>query len=184
MLKFRGLNITNPAGEPVQKSEITGSRVGRSVHRLLAENVLCSMASISAEGRAHINTAYFCYSTELELYFISHSNALHCQNLLRNSSMAIAIFSSNQSWGGADCGLQLFGTCKRATGREATKADKLYGKRFAEYNAWKAGLDSDSVGRDYRFYRFVATELKVFDEKELGAGTFVLAKVKRQTWPA
>ena len=73
MLKFRGLHIINPAGEPVQKSEITGSRVGRSVHRLLAENVLCSMASISAEGRAHINTAYFCYSTELELYFISHS---------------------------------------------------------------------------------------------------------------
>ena len=30
-------------------------------------------------------------------------------------------------------------------------------------------------------HEFVTTELNVFDEKELGAGTFVLAKIKRQT---
>lgn len=178
---LRIVRIIDPAGEPIPPREISLSRVQRSVHRLLAENVLCSMASISAGNRAHINTAYFCYSPELELYFISHPNALHCQNLLRNPSMAIVIFSSNQSWGGADCGLQLFGTCKQVAGREASKADRLYGDRFAEYRVWKAGLASDSPGRDYHFYRFTTAELKVFDEKELGAGIFVLAKVQRQT---
>jgi hypothetical protein len=95
--------------------------------------------------------------------------------------MAMAVFSSNLSWGSSDSGLQLFGTRKQAIGREVIKADKLYGKRFAEYNAWKADLASDSLGQEYRFYRFVTAELKVFHEKELGAGTFVLAKVKRQT---
>jgi uncharacterized protein YhbP (UPF0306 family) len=183
MTRFRlGIvHIVNPAGEPIPTHRISETRVGRSVSRLLDENVLCSMASISADGRAHINTAYFSYSPELEIYFLSHQNALHCQNVLSNPSMAIAIFSSNQTWGGADCGLQLFGTCKQATGRQVSKADKLYGKRFAEYKTWKAGLAPDSPGRDYRFYRFVTAELKVFDEKELGSGTFVLAKLKRQT---
>jgi hypothetical protein len=93
--------------------------------------------------------------------------------------MAIAIFSSNQTWGNPDCGLQLFGTCKPATGRETNKADTLYSKRFAKYSAWKTDLASNLPGRDYKFYRFITSELKVFDEKELGVGTFLLAKVTR-----
>ena len=178
---LRIVYIVDPAGEPIPTRGISDKRVRRIVLRLLADNVLCSMASVTVEGHAHINTAYFSYSPELEVYFLSHHKALHCQNILSNPSMAIAVFSSNQTWGSSDCGLQLFGTCKQTTGREATKADKLYGKRFAEYNAWKAGLASDSQGRDYRFYRFVTAELKVFDEKGLGSGTFVLAKVNRHS---
>ena len=178
-LTLRIVRITDPAGAPIATSEISLRRVQRSVHRLLAANVLCSMASITADGRAHTNTAYFSYSPELEIYFLSHQNALHCQNILSNPSMALAIFSSNQTWGSSDCGLQLFGICKQVTGRQATKADRLYDQRFAEYHAWKAGLAPNSPGRDYRFYRFTTNELKVFDEKELGAGIFVLAKVKR-----
>jgi len=180
-LTLRIIRITDPAGAPIAASEISLRRVQRSMHRLLAENVLCSMASITADGRAHINTAYFSYSPELEIYFLSHQNALHCQNILSNPSMAMAVFSSNQTWGSSDCGLQLFGTCKQTIGREAIKANKLYGKRFAEYNAWKADLASDTLGWDYRFYRFTTIEAKVFDENELGAGIFVLAKVKRHT---
>jgi len=180
--KLRIIHITDPAGEPILTSGITVSRLQRSVSRLLAENLLCSIASVTTDSRAHINTAYFSYSPELEIYFLSHQKALHCQNILSNSSMAIAVFSSNQTWGSSDCGLQLFGICKQTTARQADKAAKLYSKRFAQYSAWKASLASDSLGQDYQFYRFVTAELKVFDEKELGAGTFVLVRVKRQTW--
>ncbi|SRR6266498_725825 len=176
---IRIIRITDTAGELIKTRGITQIRVQRSIARLLAENVLCSMASITAEGRAYINTAYFCYSPEVEIYFLSHPKALHCQNIRDNPSMAIAIFPSNQIWGKPDRGLQLFGICKQATGRAASKADKLYSKRFAEYRTWKSDLASDSPGWDYRFYSFVTAELKVFDEKELGGGFFVLAKVKR-----
>jgi uncharacterized protein YhbP (UPF0306 family) len=137
------------------------------------------MASITADNKAHINTAYFTYSPELKLYFLSHPNALHCQNVLRNSSMAIAIFPSNQTWGGSDRGLQLFGNCRQATGREAKQAEKLYSQRFASYTAWKANLAAETASREYCFYRFVTTHMKLFDEQEFGGGRFVLAKVKR-----
>ena len=173
------LRVTDPAGEPAKARRITLTEVRRIVSRLLADNVLCSMATVTAQGYAHINSAYFCYSPALELYFISHPNALHCQNLLNNPSMAIAVFSSRQAWGGADCGLQLFGTCKQSTEQEAIKADKLYGRRFVKYRAWKSSLTSDSLGSDFQFYRFATVELKVFDEKELGAAFFVLAKVQQ-----
>jgi uncharacterized protein YhbP (UPF0306 family) len=175
---LRIVRIIDPAGVPILTSGISYGHVQRTIYRLLAENVLCSMATITAEGRAHINTAYFSYTPDLKVYFFSHPNALHCQNILSNPSMALAIFSSRQIWGNPDRGLQLFGVCKKVTGREVSKADKLYGDRFAKYTAWKADLPSDSTGRDYRFYRFVTTELKVFDEKELGAGIFVVARVR------
>jgi len=172
------VRIVDPAGLPILTSGITDRRVQRSVHHLLAENVLCSMATITAQGRAYINTAYFSYTPDLKVYFFSHPNALHCQNIVSNPSMALAIFSSNQTWGSPDRGLQLLGMCKQATGREASKADKLYSKRFTEYATWKANLASNTLGLDYQFYRFVTAELKVFDEKEFGAGIFVMARVK------
>ena len=172
------VRIVDPAGLPILTSGITDRQIQRSVHQLLAENVLCSMASITAQGRAHINTAYFSYTPDLKVYFFSHPNALHCQNIVSNPSMALAIFSSNQTWGSPDRGLQLLGMCKQVAGREVSKADKLYSKRFTEYATWKANLASDTLGLDYRFYRFVTAELKVFDEKELGAGIFVVARVK------
>jgi uncharacterized protein YhbP (UPF0306 family) len=175
---LRIVRIVDPAGVPILTSGITDRRVQRSVYQLLAENVLCSMASITAQGRAHINTAYFSYTPDLKVYFLSHPNALHCQNIVSDPSMALAIFSANQTWGSPDRGLQLFGMCKQATGREASKADKLYSKRFTEYAAWKANLASNTLGLDYQFYRFVTAELKVFDEKEFGAGIFVEARVK------
>jgi uncharacterized protein YhbP (UPF0306 family) len=173
------IRVLDPAGAPIQGTEIATGRVRRIVFRLLAENVLCSMASITAENRAHINTAYFAFSDELELYFLSHPNALHCRNVQSNSSLAIAIFPSHQIWAGRDRGLQLFGTCRQATRQQASKADQLYGKRFAEYSRWKNGLASDASGRDFRFYRFVTARMKVFEEEELGSGVFVLAGVKR-----
>jgi uncharacterized protein YhbP (UPF0306 family) len=172
------LRIVDPAGVPILTSRITNKQIQRSVYRLLDENVLCSMASITPECRAHINTAYFSYTRDLKVYFFSHPNALHCQNILSNPSMALAIFSSNQTWGNPDCGLQLLGMCKQVAGREVNKVDKLYGKRFAKYTAWKSNFTSDSSGQDYRFYRFNTSELKVFDEKEFGAGIFVVARVR------
>ena len=172
------VRIVDPAGLPILTSGITDRRVQRSVHHLLAENVLCSMATITAQGRAYINTAYFSYTPDLKVYFFSHPNALHCQNIVSNPSMALAIFSSNQTWGSPDRGLQLLGMCKQVAGREAIKADKLYSKRFTEYATWKANLASNTLGLDYQFYRFVTAELKVFDEKEFGAGIFVMARVK------
>ena len=172
------VRIVDAAGIPITTSRITNKQIQRSVYQLLAENMLCSMASITAEGSAHINTAYFSYTPDLKIYFLSHPNAFHCQNILSNPSMALAIFSSDQTWGNSDRGLQLFGLCKQVTGREANKADRVYGKRFAKYADWKANLTSDSSGRDYRLYRFITFELKVFDEKELGTGTFVVARMK------
>jgi hypothetical protein len=60
------------------------------------------MATVNKDGRAHINTAYFAYSNEPELFFCSYPDSIHSKNLFKNSSMAMTVFESAQTWGKPD----------------------------------------------------------------------------------
>jgi len=162
----------------------SAERVRRSAFRILDGNVLCSMATVTRAGRAHVNTAYYCFSNDLALYFLSDPGAGHCRNLSSNPSMAMTIFRSAQRWGRPDRGMQLFGTCREARGREAERAERLYGKRFPAYTRWIAGRGRNAERlaaalRRYRFYRFVPARLKILDEAEFGGAVFVTAAVRR-----
>ena len=168
----------------VVTEEFSG-RVRRSALRILMENVLCSMSTVATGNRAHINTAYFCYSDDLELYFLSDPGSTHCENLGVNPSMAMAISRSTQRWGGSDRGMQLFGVCREANGREAAQAERLYRKRFRLYAKWMAGTSEREKPlatdlRTYRFYRFVPRKVKILDEAEFGGGVLVTAALTRR----
>ncbi|MGH2349799.1 MAG: hypothetical protein ACRDFT_10105, partial [bacterium] len=147
--------VVDPGGGPL-RTRFAQVRLRRSVDRILKTNVLCAMASVRGP-QAHINTAYFCYSADLELFFLSDPRSTHARNVGVNPSMAMAVFSSNQAWGQPDAGLQFFGRCAEAKGRFAVRAQRLYARRFRAYEA--SELDA------YRFYRFVPQRVKIFDER-------------------
>ena len=139
------------------------------------------MATVDRLHKSHINTAYFSFSEDLELYFLSDRGAAHCRNLSSNPSMAMAVFDSSQTWGKPDRGLQLFGICREAKGREATNVERVYGKRFPEYVRRTVGARGQASRlRSYRFYRFLPRRVKVFDERDFGAGVFIVAAVLRR----
>jgi len=158
--------------------------VQQSVRRILGENVLCSMSTIGPRNRPHINSAYFCYSLSLEIFFLSDAGSAHCRNLDRSPSMAMAVFRSTQTWGGSDRGLQLFGTCTRAVGPLARRAAQIYGKRFPRYARFVASTSGSAKRaadqlRSYTFYRFVPRTVKILDEREFGGAVFVVVSVPR-----
>ena len=162
----------------VVTEEFSG-RVRESALRILMENVLCSMSTVATGNRAHINTAYFCYSDDLELYFLSHPDSLHCRNVFSRPVIAMTVFSSSQPWSSPGRGLQVFGRCGQATGIHARRAEHLYGKRFPRYARWQASLKKADAGAEYRFYRLVASTLKILDERVLGDAVFGCATVMR-----
>lgn len=169
--------------KPVEK-RFPDERIRRSISRILRENVLCSMSTVSSGNRPHINTAYFCYTADLELYFLSDPSSQHCRNLERNPSLAMTIFRSAQEWGGQDRGLQLFGTCRRTRGRGATEAERCYAARFSPYAKWMKGLSpaerrQADLLRSYSFYRFLPKRIKILDEREFSGAVFVTAIVVR-----
>jgi uncharacterized protein YhbP (UPF0306 family) len=177
-MRFTNITAQNAAGALLDRS-VSEEHVRRAVFDILEANLLCSMSTVTPDGRAHIHTAYVCYSQELEFYFLSHPRSTHCQNVVANSSMAMAIFSSKQEWLGPDRGIQLFGTAIQAEKTEASKAEDLYAKRFSAYRNWKS-VGLGELRSEYRLYRFVALRLKVFDEVSLGDAVFVSATVDRK----
>src|SRR5437667_7750901 len=100
-------------------SSATLERVAR---RLMNASPLCSLATVSPGGRAHINHMYFAWSDRLEVVWISDPDAIHSRNLTRNSSAAVTIYDSRQTWGRPDRGIQLFGTAGVTNGRAAHEA--------------------------------------------------------------
>ncbi len=159
-------------------------RVRSSVFRILEENELCSMATVTRGNRPHINTAFFCYSPDLEVYFLSAPVSLHARNLTRNRSMAMAVFSSSQGWDKPGRGVQLFGTCRKVNGRGTREAEALYGRRFLPYAQRMASTRADDKKaaaqlRSYRFYRFLPKRVKILDESEFGGAVFVVSAIPR-----
>lgn len=143
------------------------------------------MATVTPAKRAHINTAYFSFSRDLEVIFLSNPTAIHCRNLATNRSMAMAIFRSTQPWGTPGAGLQLFGACAEARGARAAQAERLYAKRFPAHARWLAAAGDDRARRaaqlrSYRFYRFLPRRIKILDEAEFGDAAWAVAAVRRR----
>jgi uncharacterized protein YhbP (UPF0306 family) len=159
---------------PVQRDgeRISAARLRSIATRLLNASTLCAISSVGPTGRAHINTAYFAWSSALEIVWLSAPEARHSRNIRSDPSVAIAVYDSTQKWGGSDRGIQLFGRAREVSSRKARDAAaRLYAARFRPYS--RDELET------YRFYRFSARTLKLFHEREFGGATFVTAKVAR-----
>src|SRR5213592_4792572 len=140
----------------------------RVARRLMDASPLCSLATVSPRGRAHINHMYFAWNQLFEVFWISDADSIHSRNLARNPSAAVTVYASNQVWGRPDRGIQLFGTAGVSAGKAAQEARRLYGRRFRDYD-----VEGDSLP----VYRFQPRSLKLFDERSLAPGTLVTARV-------
>ena len=164
--------------QPKSHSEIALSPL---VQRILDEVTLCTMSTVNQDGTAHVNTAFFCADSEWRMFFVSSENAKHSRNINERSSVAVAVFDSNQDWDDWKTGLQLFGTCAVARGRDAVLGAKLYEKRFPAFAKWL-----HTLGQAVRhsgvppFFMFIPESLKVLHEEVLGEETFVTITLLRK----
>src|SRR5881397_380230 len=88
----------------------SSQQLQRVARRLMDVSPLCSLATVSPRGRAHINHMYFAWNQRFEVFWISDADSIHSRNLARNPSAAVTVYASNQVWGRPDRGIQLFGT--------------------------------------------------------------------------
>jgi uncharacterized protein YhbP (UPF0306 family) len=154
---------------PIERSRrpVAAARIAAIARELLDASTLCAIASVSP-----VNTAYFAWSDELELVWLSERRAAHSRNIRANPAVAIAVYDSSQTWGNPDRGIQLFGDARELEGPATIGAEAVYGRRFPGYRA-------TDFGRGYAFYGFRPRRIKVFDEPALGGGVFVTARVGR-----
>jgi uncharacterized protein YhbP (UPF0306 family) len=143
---------------------------------LLDASTLCAIATVTRGGTAYINTAYFAWTRDLRVVWLSAPGASHSKNLRSRATAAIAVFDSNQVWGKRDRGVQMFGSAAQVRGADLRELERVYRRRFPDTGA------SDLI--PYRFYALRPRRVKLFDERELGPGVFVTARVRKGevTW--
>lgn len=149
---------------------VAATRIARTARQLLAASTLCAIATVAPRGRAHVNTAYFASTPELDVVWLSEPQAEHSRNIRANKSVAVAVYDSTQTWGQPDRGIQLFGPAREVELSAAGSFEALYATRFPEYSLGQGA---------YRFYVLSPLRLKLFDEEELGAGVFVTARISQ-----
>ena len=147
------------------RQRLAQARIRSIAEELLEASTLCAIATVTQRGDAHVNTAYFAWAPDLRVVWLSEPGARHSRNLRANGSAAVAVYDSGQTWGNPDRGIQLFGEA-RAGGRDA---EEVYALRFARYEP--------AEFRAYRFYELAPRRVKLFDERNLGSGVFVTARV-------
>lgn len=139
------------------------------------------MATRNEAGAVHINTAFFCFSPDLALYFLSHPNSVHCHNLRRVPHMAVAVFDSHQAWGDPLVGLQLFGAGALVPDEAVPRVRALYAARFprsGEFLRHRADqAPQPATFGALQFYRFAPERIQLLDEWEFGDEVFVTATV-------
>jgi uncharacterized protein YhbP (UPF0306 family) len=155
-------------------------KLGQSIRKIVDRVAVCSMATVNVDRTSHINTAYVCYDSAMRFYFISDVATRHAKNISRNPSLALALFSTEHRWGKPIAGLQLFGTCRRATGITAAKALMLYGKRFHDYAKYIRTLSkAERLAGSFRPFVFTPTKLKLVDEPRFGEEKFIDVSISR-----
>ena len=161
------------------KSGISENAVKESLARIMQSSSLCSIATVNCDdGAPHINTCFFSYSENFQLYLFTSPKTLHARNLESKPSCAINIFSTNQKMGDNLLGCQLFGTAKMLNPILGLRAFNNYVHRFNVFSTWADTLDTVLSKFESRFYEFEICSGKILDESAFGKEEYVSFKIQ------
>lgn len=112
-----------------------------------------------------IASVFYAYDENLNLYFLSAPNTLHCQQIANNPKVAVNIVDSSQPVEGLKRGLQLWGDAGQLTDEA---------KAVAALQLWKNHLKVENAKLTYenirhnnvtgRMYVIVPKRIKLFDQ--------------------
>ncbi|MFE7134004.1 pyridoxamine 5'-phosphate oxidase family protein [Streptomyces sp. NPDC057638] len=152
-----------------------------SLEELLADITLFSVATTGPDG-AHINTAFFAYDGELDLFFISERSTRHSRNAVDDPRAAATVARKPPEYGEHLHGVQLAGVVHEARETETGARAGLdcYQGRFPAF-----APDEESLRRLHdgegplALYRFRVESLTLLDEPRFGRRVYVRAAVVR-----
>lgn len=158
--------------------EYTDKKINGSLDAILRSTTLFSVATVKAGNISHIHTAFFCYSPNLNLYFLTPPTTQHSRNVEKNPSIAVSIFDSHQKPSDKKRGLQILGNCRLAIGKDFSEGIVLYSKRFNWTRVIESPQDLIKAGFESKLYVIKPSSIKIFDEVIFGEEKWVTVNVK------
>jgi len=156
-------------------SQYSDRQLNESLFDILEHNKLLSLATVTSNGNAYINAAYYAFDEKLKLYIITDPKSNHCINLNKNSSVAVSIFDSHlKFWYDKLKGVQLFGRGHKTTLSQLPKGTYCFLKRFPLFKELvKNPNDFMKKGVGVKLYTLEINKIKLFDEKKFGEENFI-----------
>ena len=145
----------------------------RSITHILESNTLLAMSSLSGLN-SYINTAYYAYNNNLELFILTEQSTIHGQNIEQNPSIAAAIWMDSGKYGENLQGLQLFGVCEKVSTLKLFDALKQYNNRFPTFaQIIKHPEDFAKGVVKSRLYILKIDKIKLLDEPAFGRRNYI-----------
>jgi hypothetical protein len=69
------------------KRPLSHTKIASLLRSLLDASALCAVATVTRSGSAHINTAYFAWTSDFRIVWLSAPGATHSKNLRSNTSV-------------------------------------------------------------------------------------------------
>jgi len=133
------------------------------VHDFLSKHKLMTIATYGEYP--WIASVYYSYDQDLNIYFLSDPNTLHCKQLKKNPHIALSIVDSHQTVSDLKKGLQVYGKAE-----EISQANKI---RHA-LSMWKEALNIVNPKYTYenmikkivkgRMFKITPKKIKLFDQ--------------------
>ncbi len=159
--------------------EYSDKILNESLYDIMENNKLLSMATVTQERKAHINTAYYAYENNLKLYIITDPKSNHSKNVKQNESVSVSIFNSHlQFWEDDMQGLQLFGKCYKTPKLELLKGTWCFIKRFPVFKELVTRPeDFAKKAVTVKLYTIEVLKIKLFDEERFGEENFITLEI-------
>ncbi len=134
----------------------------RSLREILSASRLLSLATVSPEGEAHINTAFFAFSDAFVAYVLSPTPSEHAGNAAMNTSAALAVFDSHQTRQRRR-GAQLFGRLEEVDPGDGDAALACFRSRFPDVAGEDETYADVILGHGSALYAFHPSRAKLFE---------------------
>jgi len=160
----------------VEPAEFTCEEVEAAIQEILEGNRLLSLATADAEGKPHINEAY--YAGDLDgLLILTPPSTRHATNAAARPQVAAAVADGSQPWGSDLRGLQVFGVVEALHGADAANAYAAFTARFPALAAFTGDYARAEQMLPARFYQIRVSSYKVVDEARFGKQRAVTASL-------
>lgn len=126
------------------------------VRKIIKSNIYLTLAT-AQNSKSWAAPLFYAVDEKFTFYFISQMDSLHTQNILKNPSVAFAIFDSHQKEGTGN-GVQGSGKAYLLKDEELKEAFKWYHTTFVEMNP-----ETFKEPNPYRFFKIVPEHFYVLD---------------------
>jgi nitroimidazol reductase NimA-like FMN-containing flavoprotein (pyridoxamine 5'-phosphate oxidase superfamily) len=145
--------------------------------KILAENIYCTVATATPEGKPWISPVFFVYDGAYNIYWASNKNALHSELIRKNPRVAIVIFDTHAPEG-AGTAVYMEATTEELSKEEDVAAGiELFNAR-ATGDDFKIKSPADVTGEGvWRIYKAVPTQISLLENGEYINGQYVDKRV-------